>query len=113
MEDKEREEEKTIEWFKAQTKETTDLRRMIFHLFHNKYTGDDEYFPDYVMRIFRAIMEENKNLKSEVEKIKKLEEELVKLKKLKEELDKLKEIEKHKNSAEINSPKYFLKSWGY
>lgn len=65
----EREQEKTIEWYKAQAKETTDLKRITFHLWKND--GDelcgDEYFPDRVVRKYKQLEDEKEKLQEQID----------------------------------------------
>jgi len=59
----EQEQEKTIEWYKSQAKETTDLKKIIFHLCHTDEDNlCDEYFPDMVIRKFKELQMKNKKL---------------------------------------------------
>ena len=68
--DREQEQETTIEWYKAQTKELTDLRKKMFHLCHTEEDNlRDEYFPDMVIRKIKELQTENKELKSRIETI--------------------------------------------
>lgn len=69
----EREQEKTIEWYKAQAKETSDLKRLTFHLWKNDEDElcGDEYFPDKVARKYRQLEDEKQRLQKQVEELEK------------------------------------------
>lgn len=55
----EREQEKTIEWYMAQAKETEDLKRIMFHLWKDDDDDEcDEYFPSKVERKYRAVRQD-------------------------------------------------------
>lgn len=63
----EREQEKTYEWYEAQAKETTDLRRIMFELWKDDVdAGDDYYFPDKVARKYKQLQTENERLKKAI-----------------------------------------------
>lgn len=70
--DEEREQEKTIEWYKAQAKETSDLKRLTFHLWKND--GDelygDEYFPNRVVRKYKQLEDEKQRLQEQIKELK-------------------------------------------
>lgn len=55
----EREQEKTIEWYMAQAKETEDLKRIMFHLWKDDDDDEcDEYFPSKVERKYQLVRQE-------------------------------------------------------
>lgn len=56
----EREQPKTIEWYKAQAKELADIRKIEFTWARDKGDDCDEYFPDKVARKYKKLLDETK-----------------------------------------------------
>ena len=68
----EREQEKTIEWYMAQAKETGDLKRIMFHLWKGDDDEGDEYFPSKVERKYRQLQDEIEQLKKRLETVREI-----------------------------------------